>query len=158
MVAKRQEVERGRAKASRPVPEPGKDALVALIRTADRLRNRFAALLEPYGLTNQQFNVLRILRGALPDALPTMEIAERMIEQAPAITGLLDRLEAKQLVERARQSDDRRCVRCAITAQGLALLAELDEPVAQADAEALKRLNEGEVERLKRLLALVGGK
>ena len=144
-------------KAAPPlVPAPRKEALIALMRAADRLHNQFAALLEPYELTNQQFNVLRILRGALPDALPTMEIAERMIEQTPAITGLIDRLEAKQLVERARQTDDRRCVRCSITAKGLALLAELDEPVARADAAALARLTEGEVERLKKLLAIVG--
>lgn len=141
--------------ASPPLSETRKEAVLLLLRAADRLRVRFAAVIEPAGLTVQQYNVLRILRGALPDPLPTMEVAARMIEQAPAITGLLDRLEAKRLVARERQSDDRRCVRCSITAAGLQLLAKLDAPVAEADFEALARLNDGEIGRLTRLLALV---
>ena len=156
MVAKERKPGKPATAPGRHLPEPRKEALIAVFRAADRLRSRFAAMLEPYDLTNQQFNVLRILRGALPDPLPTMEIAERMIEQAPAITGLLDRLEAKKLVGRARQSDDRRCVRCTITAEGLALLAELDEPVARADAAALAELDDAEVDRLRQLVALIG--
>jgi len=132
--------------------EPRKAAVMALMRLSDRLRNRFTAVLEPWGLTVQQYNVLRILRGALPDALPTMEIAARMIEQAPAITGLLDRLEAKKLVSRARQTDDRRCVRCSITTTGLDLLAGLDEPIERADAAALAGLDDAEIRRLTGLL------
>lgn len=128
---------------------------MALLKSADRVRTRLAAVIEPSGLTLQQFNVLRILRGALPDALPTMEIAARMIEQAPGITGLLDRLEAKGLVSRVRQSDDRRCVRCTITPAGLELLAGLDETVARADSAVLGMLNDGEIERLQTLLARV---
>lgn len=134
-----------------------KAALIELLRTADRLRGRFTKLLEPAGLTVQQFNVLRILRGALPEALPTMEIASRMIEQTPAITGLLDRLERKELISRARQADDRRCVRCTITPRGLDLLAELDEPIARADADSLARLDDGQIERLLELLSAVTG-
>jgi len=132
-----------------------KAALLELLRVADRLNRRFAAVLEPSGLTVQQFNVLRILRGALPEALPTMEIAARMIEQAPGITGLLDRLESKELIARARQANDRRCVRCTITPQGLELLAGLDEPIARADAESLARLEDDEIDRLVELLARV---
>jgi DNA-binding MarR family transcriptional regulator len=132
--------------------EPRKAALVAVVRAADRLRRHFTAVLEPRGLTVQQYNVLRILRGALPDPLPTMEIAERMMEKTPAITGLLDRLEAKGLIARSRQSDDRRCVRCSIRPAGLALLTALDRPVERADAEALAGLDDGEMRRLTELL------
>jgi DNA-binding MarR family transcriptional regulator len=135
---------------------PRKAALIAVVRAADRLRRHFTAVLEPYGLTVQQYNVLRILRGARPDPLPTMEVAERMMERTPAITGLLDRLEAKGLIARERQRDDRRCVRCSITPAGLELLAELDAPIERADAAALAKLGAGDVERLTGLLALVG--
>jgi len=133
--------------------DPRKAAVVQILRVADRLHRRFAALLEPAGLTVQQYNVLRILRGARPEALPTMEIAARMIEQAPGITGLLDRLEAKGLILRARQADDRRCVRCSITPAGLDLLDGLDEPVARADAASLAGLDDREIDRLVELLA-----
>jgi MarR family transcriptional regulator, organic hydroperoxide resistance regulator len=134
---------------------PRKEAVIAVVRAADRLRRRFTTVLEPHGLTVQQYNVLRILRGALPDPLPTMEVAERMMEKAPAITGLLDRLESKRLVARARQSNDRRCVRCSITRAGLELLTALDGPIDHADAEAFARLDDGEIGRLTRLLARV---
>lgn len=136
-----------------PLTEPRKAAVVQVLRVADRLYRHFSAVLEPSGLTVQQFNVLRILRGAQPEGLPTMEIAARMIEQAPGITGLLDRLEAKRLITRARQADDRRCVRCSISPQGLELLAGLDDPIARADAESFAALDDREIDRLVELLA-----
>ncbi len=126
-----------------------------ILRTADLLRRYFAAVLEPHGLTGQQYNVLRILRGTRPEPLPTMEIAERMIEKTPAITGLLDRLESKGLVERRRGSDDRRCVFCSITPAGLELLAGLDEPIARADREALAGISAAEAQRLLELLGAI---
>ena len=126
-----------------------------ILRTADFLRRRFAAILEPHGLTGQQYNVLRILRGARPDPLPTMEIAARMIEKTPAITGLIDRLVAKGLVERRQRADDRRCVLCSITPAGLDLLAELDAPIGEADEAALAAISEEDAEGLTDLLATV---
>src|SRR5690606_1593325 len=102
-------------------------ALVAVFRTADAVRRALTQVLEPHGLTMQQYNVLRILRGARPDPLPTMDIAERMMDRTPGITRLLDRLEAKGLVRRERCQDDRRQVLCTITPVGLELLGWLDE-------------------------------
>lgn len=136
----------------RPFHSLRQEATIGILRTADVLRRRFTAILEPRGLTVQQFNVLRILRGALPDALPTMEIAERMFERTPGITRLIDRLEAKGLVARTRRQDDRRCVLCSITPAGLDLLAPLDEPISRADDEALAMLRTPELERLIALL------
>lgn len=137
---------------SRPFHSVHAEAALSVLRTADVLRRRFATVLEPRGLTVQQYNVLRILRGARPEALPTMEIAERMIEQTPGITRLLDRLEDKGLVERKRRADDRRCVLCSISAAGLELLAELDEPIAEADDRALSALSPAEAKQLIDLL------
>lgn len=137
---------------TRPFRNPQEEAAMSILRTADVLRRRFAEVFEPWGLTGQQFNVLRILRGARPDPLPTMEIAERMIEKTPGITRLIDRLEAKGLVARERHSEDRRCVFCSITPEGLELLAELDEPVAAADDRAMRTLGAEDAERLIEIL------
>lgn len=129
---------------------------MGLLRAGDLLRRYFGALFESYGLTGQQYNVLRILRGARPERLPTMEIAERMIERTPGITRLLDRLDEKGLVSRERCADDRRKVLCEITPEGLELLESLDEPVAAADEAVLAGFEDEEVEELIRLLDRVG--
>ncbi len=129
-------------------------SVVGILQTADELSRRFAAVIEPHGITLQQFNVLRILRGA-GEPLPTMEIGARMIQKAPGITRLLDRLEKKGLIERVRGTDDRRQVFCAIRSAGLALLRQLDAPVAALDERCVAPLGMGQRERLIQLLASV---
>jgi len=136
----------------RPFQSPAHEAVVALMRTADLVRRQVAALVEPYGITPQQFNVLRILRGAQPDPLPTLEIGERMIEEAPGITRLLDRLEAKGLVSRARCLKDRRQVHCRITSEGLDLLKLLDAPVSAAEEAVMKPIGRAGQQQLIGLL------
>jgi DNA-binding MarR family transcriptional regulator len=118
------------------------------MRTADVLRRLVGSAVEPNGITVQQYNVLRILRGAGRDGLPTLEIAQRMIEQTPGITRLIDRLETKKLVERQRGHTDRRCVYCHITPQGTELLAGLDRPVRAAADVAFHALNKKELAQL----------
>ena len=110
---------------------------------------------EQHDITNQQYNVLRILRGAGPGGLPTLDIAERMIEQTPGITRLLDRLEMKKLVRRERPSDDRRQVLCYINPAGLTLLRELDAPLKEQASLALRALTPPELDGLIRLLARI---
>src|SRR5258706_12493191 len=85
-------------KQTKPFPSKRQEAAVALLRTADVIRRLFGAVVEPKGITVQQYNVLRILRGAGEPGLPTLDIAERMIETTPGITRLIDRLETKKLV------------------------------------------------------------
>ena len=125
---------------------------VSLLRTADLIRRAVSAVIDARGITVQQYNVLRILRGAGGEGLPTLEIAERMIERTPGITRLLDRLEAKELVRRERCPTDRRQVTCRITKGGLALLASLDGPVAEAERVALSALTPNQLQRLVSLL------
>ena len=137
---------------SKPFETPAQEAALGLVRTADLLRRHFSAVVEPHGITVQQFNVLRILRGASPEALPTLEIAERMVEQTPGVTRLLDRLEAKRLISRERCPHDRRQVLCAITPAGLALLAELDDPIRRAHQQAVGVLPVAAQRQLIRLL------
>jgi len=136
-------------------PRHTKAAVLGILRAADVLRRRGTALLAPHGLTNQQFNVLRILRGARPDGLCTLTIAERMIEQTPGITRLIDRLETKKLVARVRSEEDRRQVWCRITPAGLQLLARLDRPVGDLDRAMLARLPRTDQVRLAELLETV---
>jgi DNA-binding MarR family transcriptional regulator len=124
----------------------------ALLRTVDLLRADLERALAPRSITPQQYNVLRILRGSHPEPLATLEIADRMIERAPGITRLLDRLEAARLVSRKRCGEDRRIVHCSITREGLAVLAALDEPVREVGQKRVGRLSKSQLANLLQLL------
>jgi DNA-binding MarR family transcriptional regulator len=139
-------------KQTRPFATRAQEGTVAILRTADVVRSRLASVIEPSGITIQQYNVLRILRGAAPDPLATLEIGERLIERMPGITRLLDRLEEKGFVRRERSSVDRRLVHCWITSQGSELLAGLDEAVDRMDDRIMEALSEPEVEALIEML------
>src|SRR5918911_2822627 len=131
---------------------PARSAYATLLAAADRVRTSFEAVCAPLDITGQQYNVLRILRGAEPEGLPTLTIAERMIERTPGITRMIDRLESKGLVEREIRPHDRRCVYCRITTKGLKLLRLLDEPVEEANRAAFRGLSAAEVEQVVTLL------
>jgi len=136
----------------KPFRSRGQEVVVALLRTADLVRRAVSQAVETHDITLQQYNVLRILRGAGQQGLPTLEIADRMIEHAPGVTRLLDRLEAKGLVRRERCREDRRQVLCWLTPPGLELVERLDEPVDKADVEAVAQLTPEDQEKLLRLL------
>lgn len=127
-------------------------AAIGLLRTADAIKRHFSQVIERHGITLQQYNVLRILRGAGPDGLPTLTIGERMIEQTPGVTRLIDRLEKKELVSRVPCPRDRRRVYCVITQRGRELLLELDEPIDRADEQAVAVLGPSDVDSLIELL------
>lgn len=139
-------------KQTRPFPSKAEEAAVALMRTADLVRRAVATIVEPYGITPQQYNVLRILRGAGEKGLPTLEIADRMIEQTPGITRLIDRLEKKKFVCRERCATDRRQVFCKITRQGLTVVGQLDAPILAVDDWALASLPARQLAQLITLL------
>jgi DNA-binding MarR family transcriptional regulator len=122
-----------------------------LWRTSDQMHNRFGKLLRQYGLTPSQYNVLRILRGA-QQPLPSLEIASRLIQVVPAITGLIDRLEEQALVKRDRCGEDRRVVNIVLTEKGNALLEKLDAPVLELHRELLGHLTRRELKTLIDLL------
>lgn len=118
------------SRAASRLPLPLEDRIfISLQKTADALGLEAEQLLKPHGLTGTQYNVLRILRGAEPDGLPCSAIGERMISHDPDMTRLLDRMEKRRLITRARQTSDRRVVKTRITPDGLALLKSLDQPV-----------------------------
>lgn len=145
---------RAEIKQTLPFSSLQQEALVALLRTTDVLQRYLTRVVEPFGITLQQYNVLRILRGAR-QALPTMEIGERMIEQAPGVTRMLDRLEQKGLIRRERLASDRRQVLCAITEAGTDIVNRLDEPMDTADAASMAALGEADLHDLVRMLDVV---
>jgi DNA-binding MarR family transcriptional regulator len=142
-------------KQRRPFKSPAHEAAVAIRHTADLLRRRVAAAVEPAGITLQQFNVLRILRGAGDGGTATLDVAERMVEQTPGITRLLDRLEAKGFVRRQRCPLDRRQNLCWITPRGTALLEQLDEPSLRASEACMGNLSRADQATLLRLLEAI---
>ena len=140
---------------TKPFRSKQHEGVIALFRTADLLRRENSNLIEPFGLTAQQYNVLRILRGAGEQGLPTLEIADRMVEQTPGITRLLDKLETKKLVRRERQELDRRQVFCWITVAGTKLLAKLDPLVDENVNRSLSALKEKDLDQFVEMLARV---
>ena len=138
-----------------PFASPAQEAVVALMRTTDVVRRHLARVVDPHGITLQQYNVLRILRGGGDDGVPTLEVAARMIEQTPGITRLLDRLEAKGLVKRERCPHDRRQHLCWITRDGQALLRKLDGLMLAASDASVKGLSAQDRLAIIRLLDAV---
>lgn len=125
-----------------------------LARTTEALSWKVVGLLKGYELTGVQYNVLRILRGAGDEGLICSEISERLITKDSDITRLLERLENRALVSRERNPKDRRHVITKITATGLQLLAELDEPIINLHKRQLGHLGENLLEQLNALLVL----
>lgn len=146
--AKRAPSIREAIKQSRPFRSRSQEAYIALLRTADDSRRYATQALEPAGVTLQQYNVLRILRGAGEQGLPTLSVAERMVERTPGVTRLIDRMEKKGWVTRERCTEDRRRVWCRITGVGLALLEELDDTINRVDAAPGTVLDDAELREL----------
>lgn len=138
-------------KKQRPFDHPEQQAMLNLLRTSDQFQNRFGRLFRQYGLTPSQYNILRILRGE-GGPLPCLEIASRMVQVVPAITGLVDRLARQGLVRRRRSADDRRVVYVELTAEAARLLARLDRPVLELHERLLGHLSRAELSELNRLL------
>src|SRR5438034_5179804 len=116
-------------KQTKPLDVQGQVAAITIMRTADILKHAVERDMAPFGISHEQFNILRILRGAGESGLPTLEIANRMISRSPNITRLVDKLIAKKLARRIRSRQDRRVVVISITPQGGELLVSLDRVV-----------------------------
>lgn len=140
---------------TRPFRSAEQVAAIALVRASDSFRRWITQAIEPWDITLQQFNVLRILRGAGADGLATLAVADRMVERTPGVTRLLDRLEASSLIERIRDTDDRRRVLARITPDGLELLDRVDEPFARAEAQAFSDLAPEELSDLASYLGRI---
>ena len=138
-------------KKKQPFESPEIEAILNLMRTADQFENRFGRLFRQYGLTSSQYNVLRILRGE-GNPMPSLEIADRMVQVVPAITGLIDRLEKQELVQRRRCSEDRRIVYVELTGKAIKLLKQMDKPDIELHKQLIGHLTRKELKELSRLL------
>lgn len=142
---------------TKPFVSKTAEAIVSLFFTVDRIREVVYEPLVPHGLSGEQYNVLRILRGAGPAGLPTYQVVARMVARSPNITRLTDKLVEKGLLRRVRSSDDRRVSRLVITDEGERILAELDEPIESSTRRALGGLNPPEIEEFLVLLEKIRG-
>jgi len=129
----------------------------SLLLAADRLLRGEIEVLRLADLTFPLYNVLRILRGARPDGLSCGAISERMLSRDSDLTRLLDRLEDRGLVNRIRDSKDRRIVTAQISAEGLKLLRKLDGPVERVHRDQLKHMTPAQLEQLRALADLARG-
>lgn len=137
---------------SLPFSSVQEEALLNLMRTADRLSRAMQRIIRPWGVTATQYNVLRILRGAGPDGLICSEIGDRMLTADPDITRLLRRLKGLKLIRQHRDRNDRRVVRTVIAETGLRLLEAMDPVIRRAPEELLGHMSAHEIAEFTRLL------
>jgi DNA-binding MarR family transcriptional regulator len=140
------------ATAQRRFDSPEQEAFLGLWRTFDRLHALEEELFARFELTPQQYNALRLLKAARPGTLRTTDLATRLVSRAPDITRLLDKLAERKLVDRRRSETNRREVRVGITAAGVALLDEMQEPLRECHARQLGHLTRTELRDLTALL------
>jgi DNA-binding MarR family transcriptional regulator len=145
---------RDEIKQTKPFASIHEEAFLNLARTAAVLNHSFAEAVKPHGITATQYNVLRILRGAGNAGLCRNEVRDRLVAQVPDVTRLLDRMEEAGLIERERETTDRRMVTTRITTDGLRVLKALDEPVLALHREQLGHLSRQQLATLIELLTL----
>ena len=129
-------------------PQPMEEALLNLYVASHLLKDESENICEKFGITTGQYNVLRILNGVYPEGHPRCEIVTRMIERAPDITRLIDRLEKQELVERDRTDKDRRKSITKITKKGLDLLKKMTPELSKLTKKMSEKLTVKEAKDL----------
>jgi DNA-binding MarR family transcriptional regulator len=128
-----------------------------LFVTAYFLRSKHEEVMNKYGLTMPQYNVLRILKGVYPDGHPRCEIIERMIEPAPDVTRIIDHLIKDKLVERFNSDTDKRLSMTRITQKGIKLLDKAQPDVQSLETYISSTLSNAEKKTLSDLLEKIYG-
>ena len=141
----------GRAKVHR-FDSPEQEAYLGLWRTYDRLRELEDALFAEWEITNQQYNVLRLLEAAHPATVPTQVVLRKLVSRAPDATRMLDRLAERKLIRRERSPEDRRVYHLAIAPAGIALLKRIAVPLRACHAEQLGHMSPEQLNALTELL------
>ncbi len=131
-------------------------AVVNIIFTEGWLRGRLSAMLKPFELTSQQYNVLRILRGSNPKPLSTSSIRDRMLDKMSDASRIVDRLFKKGLVGRKTCSSDKRLVDVSISSKGLELLDKIDAAMTEFHG-SLNNITEEEAETLNTIMDKLRG-
>ena len=142
---------RQQLKKKGPFDSLEQEAMLSILRTSDLLENRLARLLRQYDLTPSQYNAMRIMRGE-GEPMPCLEVADRMIQVAPAITRVVDQLVGRGLVEKQQSSEDRRVFLIELTASGTRLLKKLDEPIQSLHQSLLGHVSKSDLKTLNGIL------
>ena len=124
---------------------------VNILYTNNWLEGHMQVIFRAHGVTNQQYNILRILRGMHPEPCTVQELKKRMLDKQPDASRLVDRLQAKNLVLRKSNAEDRRKMDVLITDEGLELLGRMDPEVEGFD-NLFAGLTDKEVDQLNKLL------
>ena len=132
-------------------PEPREEALLNIHVASTFVRGSGEKVFAKYGITDSQYNVLRILKGINPNGHPRCEIIVRMIDKAPDITRLIDRLEKNGLVARVRDGSDRRLSITKITKKGLKLLSDIQPEIEKLMRSLKIDLTDSEWKKLSAL-------
>ena len=128
------------------------NAIFELIKTGHRLTDTVSRELKEFDIYEPQFNVLRILQGSKGKPISVNTILERMIQRSSNVTRIVDKLEAKSLVERTLCADDRRKMDIIITLKGSELLLKLNKKVEAFHKPMMNNLTEKEFETLEKLI------
>ena len=127
------------------------EAHLSLLVAADHLTRHTEEICEQYGITSAQYNVLRILRGVHPDGHPRCEIIERMINAAPDVTRLIDRLVKAGFARRGKSEADGRLSLTFITEKGLGLLTTMQPEIEDSERLLASRLSDKQARTLANL-------
>jgi DNA-binding MarR family transcriptional regulator len=130
---------------------PQQEAMLNLLVASDYLRGKLDQVFAQFGISSGQYNVLRILKGAHPDGHPRCEIIQRLVEKAPDVTRLVDRLEAQGLAERDRSKDDGRLSITRITSKGLELVADVEPSLREVERHFVERVSRKDCRELSRI-------
>ncbi|MDB5034940.1 MAG: Transcriptional regulator, MarR family [Chlorobi bacterium] len=130
---------------------PAQEAFLNLLVSAAHVSGLVDGLCAEFGLSHQQYNILRILRGVHPEGYACGEVAERMLDRAPDVTRRMDALVKSGLVSRGRLSQDRRVVITKITEEGLVLLVRMEPRLTEMGRHFEERLSDAECREFSRL-------
>lgn len=125
-------------------------AMINLIFTAGWLQSKHQDFFKAAGITNQQFNILRILKGQHPKSISATEIKARMLDKNSDVSRLLDRLATKKLITKKTCPNDKRAADIMITHSGIKILADLEK--RQLEIDNVLQLSEAEAKQLSDLL------
>ena len=137
---------------SRPFDLPAQEAYLNLVRSKSILSEHFAVLFREHGLTESQYNVLRIIASAATPGIRIEAIRLRLVERGPDVSRIIDRLERRGLVQRVIDPDDRRARRIVLEESGERLLGHLRPRIDRVHREHLSHLTEAEIGTLNELL------
>ena len=142
-------------KQNRPFVSLQQEAFLSILRTASELSHASDKFLREFGISQPQYNVLRILRGAGAEGLCRNEISARMVTATPDMSRLLDRMERSGWITRERDENDRRQVSTFITDSGGKLLTLMESPITQQTDRLLEGVKSSDLKMLLDVLAQI---